>query len=227
MKILLIGGSFRLGGQGNMSIGDPRSYSEQKDACMSHLAYCKHIENKFGSKPSIFINTYDSPFVNEMIQWYSAYYHVTHVVHKIMIGYDGLVSDTVKRLDEEDDVIFIRIDLLLKPAFFDVVLGDRLSFSSVCFTLNNWHIHNGFPRVADLILFIPRRLFHLISEQKVSLGHHSYEHFINQGLGKDDIGFLLNTYHDSDSAKDWNPIYKIVNRPETAQWYDRGKTIDY
>ena len=25
---------------------------------------------------------------------------------------------------------------------------------------------------------------------------------------------MLNTYHDSDSWKDWNPIYYIVNRPE-------------
>ena len=27
---------------------------------------------------------------------------------------------------------------------------------------------------------------------------------------------MINTYHDSDSAKDYNPIYYIVNRHETS-----------
>jgi hypothetical protein len=227
--LVFISGSFRLGGQGNMSLGDPRSYEEQKQACMSHVAFCKHLESVHNVSPEIHLNTYETRYSSEMLQWYSEY-PVTHVFHKTLLGYTGIMDDAVARLQlEEDDhefVLFIRADLLLKPDFFNVnVFERRLCFSSICFTLKNWHLHNGFPRVADLILLVPRNLFNLIRDRKISLNHDSYEHYLAHGLKNTDIGFLVDTFHDSDSQKDWNPIYKIVNRPETTRWHDRGRKI--
>jgi hypothetical protein len=29
-----------------------------------------------------------------------------------------------------------------------------------------------------------------------------------------DFSPIINTYHDSDSAKDWNPLYKLAGRTE-------------
>ncbi len=37
-----------------------------------------------------------------------------------------------------------------------------------------------------------------------------------------DVSFILDTYHDSDSQKDINPIYRISNRPESDIWYSEG-----
>ena len=224
--LILMGGSFRLGGQTSTSIGEAHSYAGQKEACLSHLAYCKHLENTLGVKPKIFINTYHSQYYDEMVQWYSSEYPVVHRAHTTMMGYVGLMTDTLSHVSLEDDdefVLFVRIDLLLKPAFFDVTLGNELCFSSVCWT--RFHMHNGVPRVADLMLFIPKRLLYLVREKRLSLCHEAYDYFLNQGLEKKDIGFFVDTFHDSDSEKDWNPLYKIVNRRETTHWHDRGRKI--
>ena len=37
------------------------------------------------------------------------------------------------------------------------------------------------------------------------------------------MGFLLNTYHDADSYKDYNPYYYMVGRDQTTEWYDKDK----
>ena len=34
---------------------------------------------------------------------------------------------------------------------------------------------------------------------------------------------MLDTYHDSDSYKDYNPLYYMVGRPQTEEWYDKDK----
>jgi hypothetical protein len=41
------------------------------------------------------------------------------------------------------------------------------------------------------------------------------------------ISYFVNTYHDSDSEKDWNPLYKIANRPESKIWYSEGHIIEH
>ena len=224
--LVFLGGSFRLGGQNNTSIGDPKSYEEQKQACMSHAAFCTHLENVHGVVPDVHINTYSTQFSGEMLQWYPS--RETHIFHDRMLGYHGIIRDAVSRIQLEEEyefVLFLRIDLFLKPDFFNVnVFDTRVCFSSVCFTPH--HLHRGLPRVADLILLIPKNHFRLLRNRTISLYHDSYEYFMNQGLDKRDIGFFVDTFHDSDSQKDWNPLYKIVNRPETSHWHDRGRTID-
>ena len=37
---------------------------------------------------------------------------------------------------------------------------------------------------------------------------------------------MVNTYHDADSSKDYNPYYKMISREETQTWYDNDKIID-
>ena len=223
--LILIGASFRLGGQGNTSIGNPLSYNEQKEACMSHINFCKHLH----LRPTIVIDTYSSPYVDELISWYSDYKVVSRI-HDTLIGYDGIINDSIliakQYIDEAEFAFFIRIDLLLKLPLFKInMLTEKLLFSSICFTLNNYHMYMGLPRVADLMLFIPKRLLYLLTNNTLLLSHESYAYFVHIGLKHEDIGFMLDTFHDSDSAKDWNPLYKIVNHPETTIWYDSGKKI--
>ena len=44
----------------------------------------------------------------------------------------------------------------------------------------------------------------------------------NTDLTYDDLDTMINTYHDSDSSKDYNPLYYIVNRPENIIWHREG-----
>jgi hypothetical protein len=49
--------------------------------------------------------------------------------------------------------------------------------------------------------------------KKIQLHHNSWHDLIvYHKLTYEDLDMMLNTYHDSDSAKDYNPIYYIVNR---------------
>jgi hypothetical protein len=37
---------------------------------------------------------------------------------------------------------------------------------------------------------------------------------------------MINTYHDSDSEKDFNPLYYIVNRAQSTVWHSEGLLFD-
>tara|TARA_Y100000741_G_C18219189_1_gene545108 strand:- start:1114 stop:1323 length:210 start_codon:yes stop_codon:yes gene_type:complete len=48
----------------------------------------------------------------------------------------------------------------------------------------------------------------------------------NRKIKNSEISVIIKTFHDSDSQKDWNPIYKIVNRPESKKWYSKGQEFN-
>ena len=73
-----------------------------------------------------------------------------------------------------------------------------------------------------MMMFIPKKYFDFI--KKFELGHKSWHDLIVfHKLSYKDLDMMLNTYHDSDSAKDFNPIYYIVNRHVTKN--HRSKEI--
>ena len=91
------------------------------------------------------------------------------------------------------------------------------------------YIYNALPRYYEAAIVEPdvfgcfrRVLGPLISEGplrvlglqfKFQLNHNSWHNLIvHHKLTYEDLDMMLNTYHDSDSAKDFNPIYYIVNR---------------
>jgi hypothetical protein len=58
---------------------------------------------------------------------------------------------------------------------------------------------------------------------KINIGHHTWKDLmINTNLTIYDLDTILNTFHDSDSAKDWNPIYYIVNRWINPRFHSKG-----
>ena len=115
----------------------------------------------------------------------------------------------------------MRIDLFLKDKFFEIFnpYSDKILFPSVCFKPT--HKCGLHPRVNDTMMFIPKKYFNFIKKFNIKtsvkntrgLSHNSWHDLIVlHKLSYDDLDMMLNTYHDSDSAKDFNPIYYIVNR---------------
>jgi hypothetical protein len=51
----------------------------------------------------------------------------------------------------------------------------------------------------------------------------SYED--EKSVTNEDCDLILKTLHDSDSAKDWNPLYRIANRSQ-AIWHTRDTYYD-
>jgi hypothetical protein len=75
------------------------------------------------------------------------------------------------------------------------------------------------------MLFIPSKYYYL--KDKINVYHNTWETLIEENdLTYDDIDTMINTYHDSDSEKDYNPFYYIVNRPSTDEWYTKGEIFD-
>lgn len=109
----------------------------------------------------------------------------------------------------------MRIDLFLKDKFFEIFNphDDKLLFPSICFKPH--HKVKNHPRVNDMMLFIPKKFFNFIN--KIELEHNTwYNLVVYHNFTYENFDVMLNTYHDSDSAKDHNPIYHIVNRPENS-----------
>ena len=119
-------------------------------------------------------------------------------------------------------IYIIRIDLILKPFFTQLMLSkniNKLTFTSILFKHNNVHlyVHNNteFFRLNKTITIVPREHNYALKKRLVNLFDHDSHVLINNNIVFD---FLLKTLHDADSYKDWNPLYKIANREENQRW---------
>ena len=109
----------------------------------------------------------------------------------------------------------MRIDLFLKQPFVEVFdpTWNTIRWASVSFKPH--HKVGIHPRVNSMISFVPKKYYPYMNSMKHD--HDSWHNFIEHTkLTYDDLDMMLNTYHDADSEKDWNPIYYVVNRPETT-----------
>jgi hypothetical protein len=223
---VIVGGCFRAG------VGRPDPYEEQKLACMTHIDLFQHIQHKFHMNIDVILHTYTTAYDKDIISWYDKYLIASHFYPKL-IGYDGLYMGTLEKiigiLPEYDFVHYLRVDLYLKPFFKQLftVNDAHIKYSSICFCKDNWHVtHRNLPRVADLMVYIPKIRFHLLHDKRNILNHHAIHEIVDSCVPLSDVMFYVMTYHDSDSGKDWNPLYRIVNRPECKHWHSRGKQYD-
>ena len=125
-------------------------------------------------------------------------------------------------LDNYDFVLYFRIDLFLKDFFSDIFNPKWKTIRYPCICWKHDSVYNGKPRVNDMILYVPKKYFNIIN--KISICHESWFLLINElNLTDDDLDVMINTYHDSDSQKDLNPLYYIVNRPESTIWHSENE----
>ena len=231
--IVFLGGSFRLGWQGTNSIGTDESYEEQIKACKSHIEFIKDLTERKNCKPSVYISTYKTKFNDSLLNIYSDYLVGSDFYDKF-IGFDGLLQNTVKKIknmNKYEFVAFIRIDLFLKAEFLEIFnpgypSWDKILFPSICWYRDS--IVNGYPRVNDMMLYLPHGYFKYI--KNIIYDHHGghdlWANLIKStDLTNSDLGVMINTYHDSDSAKDYNPLYYIVNRGICPIFHSEGKVF--
>jgi hypothetical protein len=58
---------------------------------------------------------------------------------------------------------------------------------------------------------------------KFVIGHGLWKHLIkNTNLTYNDMDTMIRTYHDSDSFKDYNPLYYMVNREQSQTFHSQG-----
>lgn len=227
--LVLLGESFRLGGQGSRNIGSHESFSGQMEASGSHLEFVRRMREGFGISTEIILNTYSTQFDEKLVEKYSSGTVVKTNFNAQRIGLQGIFNQSCglvsERLEGLDFVHFMRVDLILKRPFMDIFYPetDRVLWPSVCFA--NWHNHAGSPRVSDMMIYVPRKHFGLIANRDIVLGHDGWHH-LKHRIGNENQGLMLSTLHDSDSAKDWNPMYWISGRPRNETWASCNFKID-
>jgi hypothetical protein len=223
--IIIIGESFRLGGQNTRIRGVPESYNEQINACNSHINFLDNLKNKFNYNSSVYISTYDTNYNKNLLDVYKNYL-IGHKIYNDTIGliqlFKNSIIDNKNDLHKYDFVFYFRIDLFLKNHFIDIFnpSWNTIRFPTICWKKDS--IYNGKPRVNDMMLFIPNKFFdHL---DNMSICHEAWYLFSNNlNINDNDMDVMINTYHDSDSQKDLNPLYYIVNRPESTVWHSENE----
>ena len=155
MNILMIlaGGSFRLGGQGNKRIGEPASFEGQKDKCLSHRKFADDLLARDSVNVDSLINTYTTQYDDSLKGWYPPGTILSF--NKPFIDDDRLLNDALAMIEDfekYEGILFVRIDLMLKPNFTDIFhLSDKITFSSLISKRYIWRLANRRPRIVQKI----------------------------------------------------------------------------
>ena len=227
--LLLYGECFREGFNGERITDTPTSYLSQKDASLSHIAFCDEMKQK-GVDMNILIHTYHTKYEKDLRSWYT---YPTKYIGKKKYPFkkpqDALDSfmRITKRVDRSYDFILLtRLDILIKPTFYKIM---NPKWNKIYFLAQDWTRmeHCGFypgniPAINPIVQFIPKKHFSILDHTDVS--HRAWVKYYN--LGITDLDFMVEEYYDATTYLDHNPYYKMVGRPETHIHYDKGKKID-
>lgn len=230
----LLGASFRSGPQGSVVMGVPNAVEEQRLACQTHCVFLDSVIKDIDVK--LVVMTYSTQY-NDILKEYYDKYNPTYVFLDDLIGYENIFKKSVeeaRNVEDADFYFFQRIDIILKQQYLEKVYftDDKIMYPGVCWItsfLNPKRIphHKTFKtnrhRVIDLLLHVPKKFFHGLYEDKIKLLHETCD-FMDEDM-YENTWFYLDTYHDSDSYKDRNPLYKIANRAETTKWYSEGHRL--
>lgn len=222
--IIFVGESFRLIQLGQRNTGHPDAYNEQINAGYSHIRFIENIIQKYNMNSiSVFISSYTTQFDNQLLSIYEKYL-IGGILHTDVIGIQNLFHTAIqiiKNIETYDFIFVIRIDLFLKPYFiniFDPTIN-MILYPTICWKKDS--LVKNHPRVNDMMLFIPKKYYKYL--QNIIMCHHCWSILMEStNLTYNDMDTIINTYHDSDSFKDYNPLYYIVNREESTTFHSDG-----
>jgi hypothetical protein len=149
------GGAFREGHTGNSNQDTENGFDSQYYSTQSHLKLTKLIKEK-GYDVDTIINTYHSTFEDKLSKWYNPYEILFNNINKNIKSVDGrdnLIQTSIKNIksvssNDYDFILFIRIDLFLKPDFYKVlnIRSEKIQFLAdiVCGTQSSiqWNPNN-------------------------------------------------------------------------------------
>jgi hypothetical protein len=231
--LMVAGESFVTGGSGGHARGKSSSYWEQKQAALSHVDFLNTLQRRHNHVCDVIVRSYTTPFQARLCEWYSQGPGelIACEFDRQPTAVDKLVSRLAQRTVlnttytvDYSFALFLRADLLIKPylhRIFDPA-WDRVRFSAMA-SQNSEYLDSGMPRVADMMMFVPKGLYWAF---KAPVGPSSWEYMTQVGVPQSRMGFMLATLHAADSSKDWVPIYHIANRPESCIWMSPGMVWD-
>lgn len=216
VAILLRGESFRTGNQNTRVKGQPGSVYDQQLACQSHIRFVEDLKTR-GFDTHLYVTTYTTRYDQMLLNSYAPHVYKSHIFNKIAPKAYLNIKESIALIDytQYDYIIIIRIDLFLKDDFFNaLILDDKVRFMSVCW-FKNRKTANGNPRINDVYYQFPRAGYIYLEKAQKNPGafYHTFLDYVK--IPEESLGFFTNRYYDSDSFKDLNPYYRIVNRMES------------
>ena len=226
---IFLGESFRWGPQLTRVRGIPKTKKGQIEAADSHVRFIDHIKEKYNmNKTDVFVSSYHTAFNNDLTTVYGDKL-IGSVFLKKLVGLNGLFTETLKHIeniDQYDFVFYIRVDIFLKEHLFEIFEPKLDVIQVPCLT---WWLHHrwkGYPRVSDTMLYIPKKFFKHIN--RITICHETWYLMASRWklVDKFDFDVMINTYHDSNTSKDKNPLYYIVNRFQKKVTCSEGRIFD-
>jgi hypothetical protein len=186
------------------------------------------LSSNYDLEVDLYLDTQSTGFDEMLLDYYGGLNIVSHNFHKEYLTQMGALDRALSYIRNNENfkeysfILIIRFDLFFKDTFFELFKPntEEVLFPSVC-----WYHHRktikGHPRINDVLFSIPQKYFKLCENfilPNDDIGHEFLNHWLPL-IPDLKYSFILNTYHDSDTQKDWNPLYRIVNRPETSVWH--------
>ncbi len=215
ITIILVGESFRMGNQHTRIRDVPESINEQLLACKSHVDFFENLIAKYNTTIKVIISSYTTVYKNKLMEFYDKY-DTIYQFEDELIGIEQSIKNVYNYIQFDTNILLLRIDLFLKQKLMDLFnpFFDKILYPSICFFPYDI-CKNNYPRVNDMFTYIPHKYLYKIDVHKI-MNHDGWYILCNLfNLKYNDIDVLINTYHDSNSYKCWNPLYKIVNRLES------------
>lgn len=229
---VFFGGSFRDKIHDHNNTIKESAYDLQKKAVDTHLKLIEKFKNDYNYNVDIYVASVYKEYSNDLIKWYGNVKNSIFIDEKhsrcnyLFVKSKEIIID----INQYNVLMYIRLDLVLKDYMINLINPNnitRITFPSICFLTSNSHkTHDNMPRVNDMFIFIPRNYYRIVNDG-FELGHDSWLDLVNHfKYNKNDINVLVSTYHDSDSFKDWNPLYYICNRPQNNIWASTGYILN-
>jgi hypothetical protein len=227
--IVYYGGSFREGNIGSTLSDTKYGYETQKHASITH-AKLKKVLNEKGYQSDILVNTRDTVYKKDLMNWYNPFNIILNNLPKELHGKDIMIQNCIKNInklnkEEYNFILFIRIDLFLKPDFYKILDTES---NKIMFMANNYDTNScetkdkNDPVIVDLFLFIPKKYYYIL-DNKFNLNHNSWTFYKkNYKLTNEDMKFMTNDIFDSNSFRENNKYYIMSSRKENKNVHNKN-----
>ena len=220
--LVLYGESFREGKQNSRVKDTNESYINQMLASDSHLKFIYMLKTKHNIDTDVSISTYKTKYESDLKKKYKNI--IKYNSETELIGENNISQNGMKDIDlnQYKFIIITRNDIFFKDEFINNFKEyDKITYVSQILMSHDCYL-DGNPRVNHIIIQIPNKYFNVIKD--INVGHESWKTLNNlHGYNKTQLGFMLESYHDADSYKEWNPYYKMIGRDETTDYMSRDK----
>jgi len=218
--ILLRGMSFRDGTRGTTSYGTDFAIESQKEATLSHAKLYHYLKTKYNIDLKIHLDTASTKYDDLLKEWLSdcnASFNFTEQRDASQLqNLNRILKSISGSLWSYNFVLICRNDIHLKDAFIEIIKPDDNEFKyPFVLWYKNRKIKFNTPKISDTVFFFPRRYFRLFDAFTVDQGDF-HDIILQMKYMESNLEHspFINTYHDSDSYYDFNPLYRMVSRDE-------------